>query len=243
MDPLTAVLVIILTALAALIQAVSGFGFSLFLVPLLAAVLGPKHTVFLANLLSVAINAAQVVTLREHVAWRTSGTFLAGAVAGMPFGLAVLLVLSPVVLQVVIACVVLAFTVLLARGLRLHDAGRPGDIATGLISGVLNTSTSMSGPPVVLYLQGKRFLPQQFRATATAYFLASALIAVGLLVLGGASKPYLFAAALISLPGLALGRIVGNRLFLRMRDAQFVRLVYAVLVLSAISAIITALAG
>jgi uncharacterized membrane protein YfcA len=175
--------------------------------------------------------------LRHLVEWRLGSTLFAGALAGMPFGLLVLIWLSPAGLQVLIAIMVILFTLLLIRGVRLQDSGRAGDIFAGIISGILNTSTSMSGPPVVLYLQGKEVPQLRFRATLTAYFGAISLIAVGLLSATGHFNRTVGTASILAIPALVAGGYVGNWLHYRVPERLFRRLIYGILFLSAFSAL------
>lgn len=233
--------IILLAATASCIQALSGFGFSLFIVPFLSLLIGPKDTVVLANLLSVMVNLIQFPRLRHSIERKTAFILALGSYAGMPVGLAVLLLIDPVALKLLIAVSVILFTLLIMRGLRIHGGGRPGDLATGFVSGILNTSTSMSGPPIVLYLQGKGLTPATFRSTTNAFFLVTAVGAVGLLFASGSVKPWVLGAFLLAMPAAEGGRMLGNRLFDRIDETRFRRLVYAILLLSATVALLSAL--
>jgi len=228
----TALAIVALAATAAFIQSLSGFGFALFIVPFLALLIGPKDTVLLSNLMSTLSSGSQSILLRHSADRRTAGVLLAGAVVGMPAGLAVLLVLDPEALKLVIACMVIFFTLLLMRGLSLHSAGTLGDLAAGITSGVLNTSTAMSGPPVVLYLQGKGLPPLNFRATIASFFGVSSGLGVVLLVASGTAEPYVFGAFALSVPAVLAGQALGNRVFPRINVLMFRRLVYGILLLS-----------
>ncbi|MCL4240879.1 MAG: sulfite exporter TauE/SafE family protein [Dehalococcoidia bacterium] len=236
-----ALAIILLAAIAACIQALSGFGFSLFIVPFLAVIIGPKDTVVLANFLSMTVNVIQFPRLRHSIERRTASILTVGSFAGMPVGLAVLLLVNPTALKVIIAVAVIVFTLLIMRGLRIHGAGTPGDLATGFASGILNTSTSMSGPPIVLYLTGQRLSPAFFRGTINAFFLATSIGAVALLLVSGSVKPWVVGAFLLAMPAAEAGRILGNRLFDRIDEARFRRLVYAILLLSATVALASAI--
>jgi uncharacterized membrane protein YfcA len=241
MDLPTALALLGMVTFAALTQSTAGFGFSLMLVPLLSLLIGPKDTVVTANVLSFVLDVALLSRLRHLVEWRLGSTLFAGALAGMPFGLLVLIWLSPAGLQVLIAVMVILFTLLLIRGVRLQDSGRAGDICAGIISGILNTSTSMSGPPVVLYLQGKEVPQLRFRATLTAYFGAISLIAVGLLSATGHFNRTVGTASILAIPALVAGGYVGNWLHYRVPERLFRRLIYGILFLSAFSALAGAL--
>jgi uncharacterized protein len=240
-NPADAIAILGLTAFAATVQATAGFGFSLVLVPLLVVVIGPKETVVVANILSTALEAALLVRVHQYVDWRLGTKLFTGALVGMPFGLIALIWLSPKALQIVIAVTVVVFTLLLMRGVRLHRAGPLGDLFAGVVSGVLNTSTSMSGPPVVIYLQGRGVARAAFRATLLAYFAAISLIAVGLLAASNQFDKETGVAALVAIPALAVGGLLGNFLHHRVPEQRFRQLVYAILFFSAGSAIVSAL--
>jgi hypothetical protein len=188
----------------------------------------------------VVVNLVMATRLRGHVDWRLGLTLLTGACAGMPLGLLVLVVVDSAVLQAAIAVVVMLSAVLIWRGVALHAAGRAGDLVTGLVSGVLNTSTSMSGPPVVLYLQGRGVPAHTFRATLGAYFLASGAIATGLFVAGGRFDRELWADAGLATPALVLGWFAGNVVYGKLDAARFRGVVIVVLVATAAVALATA---
>ncbi len=240
MDWPIAIVIVALAATAAFIQSLSGFGFSLFIVPFLAILIGPRDTVLLANLMSVFSTGIQARTLRHSAERRTAGILMIGSCIGMPFGLAVLLWLDPTALKLAIAVMVIASTLLVMRGVSLHRAGTFGDLAAGVTSGVLNTSTSMSGPPVVLYLQGRGMPPLQFRATIATFFFVTSTIAVVLLLATGTAKPYVFALLGLSLPAMIAGQRLGNACFEKVDIVIFRRLVYAVLLVSGTVAIVGA---
>jgi uncharacterized membrane protein YfcA len=242
MDALTVASVCALAAAAAFTQSLSGFGFSLLIVPPLTLILGPRDAVVTANALGLLVNAVTLQRLHEHVDWRLGITLFLAAAVGMPFGLLVLAFVPRDALQILIAVTVLVSTVLIWRGWRLRASGRSADVGVGLVSGVLNTSTSMSGPPVVLYLQGKGYLRGMFRATLTAYFLASGLLAVILFLAAGQMDADIAAMTLIAAPALVVGFVLGHTLFHRLDEERFRQVVIAVLILSAVLAMVGPLA-
>jgi hypothetical protein len=238
MDWLTALAIVLLAGTAAFIQALSGFGFALFIVPFLVLLIGPKDTVLLSNLMSTVSSGSQAVFLRESADRRTAGVLLVGAIVGMPMGLAVLLLLDPEALKLVIALMVIFFTLLLMRGFALHSAGTLGDLAAGLTSGILNTSTAMSGPPVVLYLQGKGLTPLHFRATIATFFGISSALGVVLLLASGSARTSVFTAFVLAVPAVIAGQQLGNRVFHHIDVVVFRRMVYGILLLSGTVAIV-----
>lgn len=242
MSPLDAAAILALAAAAAFTQAVSGFGFSLLLVPPLALLIGPREAVVAANGLGVLVYAPGAIHLRRAVDVRLWLRLIVAAAAGMPVGLLILVAVSPTILQVVIAVTVITATLLIWRGVELHRAGWLGDALAGFVSGVSNTSTSMSGPPVVLYLQGRGVAPDAFRATLAAFFLASGGAALALYALSGRLDLDALGRMAVGAPGLAAGWVTGNAVYRRLDQRRFRRVVFAVLLASAAVAIATALA-
>ncbi len=228
-----ALLVCLFAAGAAFIGTLSGFGFALLIVPPLAFVFGAKDAVVLSNVLGASWLMAMFVRLRRQVVWRTAAPLMIAAFAGMPFGLLVLQVISARLLQLFLAVNVMAATLLMWRGVRLRWEGRLVDAATGFVSGVLNTSTSMNGPPVVLHLQNQGMAPDPFRATLSAFFTASSLFTLFLYVLGDRVGEFELRAVAAGLPGLALGYVGGNVVVRRLNPAQFRTMVVGILLLSA----------
>ncbi|OAI44118.1 hypothetical protein AYO38_10045 [bacterium SCGC AG-212-C10] len=243
MSPTDAAAIFVLAAIAAFTQAISGFGFSLLLVPPLAMVLGPKHAVVTANGLSLMTNLPMSVYLRAEIQRSLCMRLVLGGALGMPLGLIVLLGVSAAALQVAIAVMVLASTLLIWRGFHLHVAGGATDFLAGVVSGVLNTSTSMSGPPIVLYLQGRRIAPGPFRATLAAFFCVSGLVALTLYLAGGELDRTTAAQVGVGAPGLALGLFFGNAVHSRLDPLRFRHIVIGVLVLSAVIALAAAAAN
>ena len=245
-DPLQLAAVFVLAVFASGTQASTGFGFGLLIVPPLVLVAGPKDAVVISNVLATALSAFMTTQLHGAIQWRTGLVLLAAAACGMPIGLAVLILLDPDVLQVLIAVSVLVAaaalrlgdaTAALARGLHVRKAGLWADVVVGLMSGTLRTSTSMSGPPVVLYLQGQELPPDRFRATLTAFFLATGLIAIASFIIGTRFNEDVILAVLAGLPALAVGWVIGNAIFARLNDRVFRRVVMSVLVASSLVAI------
>jgi uncharacterized membrane protein YfcA len=236
----TALAILALVVVAAAIQAHSGFGFALFLVPLASALIAPRETVLLAGLLALAMNGMQGIHLRRFVDRRLASLLTAGSLLGMPAGMALLLLADPLALRAGAAVAVLLFTALIATGVRIPAGGVPSDLAAGMVSGMLNTSTGISGPPVAIYLQNRLLLPTEFRGTIAAFFFVTSIGAVALFVAAGAIEPWLLMVAVMSLPSLFLGSRLGNALFARTSEVNFRRSVLSVLGLSGTAALLFA---
>ncbi len=226
--------------LAAVVQSVTGFGFALVAVPLLALVLGPAPAVVATTLVSLLISVAVLRADRSFVDWRHAGVVSLAGLAAMPLGLWVLTRVPERALTAVIAVVLLVSTAVVARGLTLRP-GRTTEVTVGAASGVLLTSTGMNGPPLVVAFQAQGMAPRPFRGTLSAVFLVEGVAAVALLTLGGQLTREALLAAAVGVPMMAVGWLVGNRVFHRLDAATFRRLVLWMLVASAVVALVSAL--
>ncbi len=243
MDVGEAVAIALLAFGAALVGTISGFGFALLIVPPLSFVVGAKEAVVLSNVLGSAWLMAMLIRLRRDVAWRTVAPLAVAAFFGMPFGLLLIEAVSARTLQIILAVNVLAATALIWRGVTFSVHGLAFDGLAGFISGVLNTSTSMNGPPIVLHLQNQGMAPIPFRATLSAFFVASSLFALALYLVAGRIDGHLLASVGVGLPGLSAGLIAGQAAFRRLNAARFRTFVIAVLFASAVMVLVRAATG
>jgi uncharacterized membrane protein YfcA len=225
---------------AAFAQAVSGFGFSLVAVPLLALVAGPRVAVVGSSIVAVLLTSVTALHDRDFVRWRTVARVLVAAVVGMPLGLLALTALPARVLTVGIALVVLIFTLMTWRGLRV-----PGGVATtavvGLVCGALTTSIGVNGPPLVAAFQAMDFPPRPFRATLAAVFAGCGTIGVlGFAVTGHVTRTT-GTVALVGVPAVLAGWYLGNKIFAVVSVARFRLIVLGGLIAASVVTLATAL--
>jgi uncharacterized membrane protein YfcA len=239
----------VLAAVAALtgaaVQSATGFGFALILSPALFAVLEPVEAVSTLLVLGLALNMLVLFERGrpEHVDWRALAPMLLAALPGLAVGAVALTQLSKATLQVAVG-----IGVILAAAWQLRQRGqsrRPRlppmtGWAVGFASGVLTTSISVSGPPIVLWLEARGVRPEEFRASLAASFLALNL-AGGALLLAAEGAGSLDAGVVGPLLALvALGYALGSLAFRRIdRERFFV----AVLLLVAATGVASVVAG
>ena len=209
-------LILLFGALGAFVQTVTGFGGALVLAPVLFGTMQPAQAVLISALLGLVQSGALVARYRHDVLRSDVRSLLAFAVPGLAVGVLVLRVASPSLLRVVVGVSVIAATLarrLLAPG--RHVSERAAGPA-GFLAGVLTTSATVNGPPLVLFLSGRGATAPQMRGTLAAIFLVLDTLTVGALALGGTlvgPPPAAVAALAISFPlGLLAGLWLGDRM-------------------------------
>jgi len=125
----------------------------------------------------VSLNGFLSVRIRERISYRPVLILFIASLLSMPLGVWILRAIPLKTMQVFVGCLVVLFTFLLRWGkLRVPQNALLTGIA-GLFSGLLNTSTSMSGPPVLILLAGQGLPKDQFRRTLVSFFFVSGLVA------------------------------------------------------------------
>jgi uncharacterized protein len=236
----TYLLVALVVSAGAVAQAVSGFGFALLTVPLLAVLLGPKTAVVTDNVVGIALVSLMVLRNRHGIERRTVFLVSVAAILAMPLGLLILTEVDARVLTIIIGVTVLALTAALVKGLTLPDRDLT-DVLAGFISGVLATSTGTNGPPLVIAFHGKNLEPTVFRATLAASFFVQSLATLVSFTAAGKITTEVLKAALAGYPGIVLGVLAGERLARRIDRRQFRLVVLAMLVASALASIARAI--
>ena len=229
--------VFVVVFFSAIVSAVAGFGFGLMAVPFVSMAIPLHPTVIVASLLGFTTNVIQIYRYRRSANLAIAKRLCVGAMVGMPFGFAVFSVVSDRALRLILGVAVLVAVVVLARGLDLTRVGPSFDFGTGFLSGVLNTSISTNGPPLVFGLQARKLEPEPFRATLALVFSISGVVGLSMFVAGGKVHADELVVSAVALPALALGLLAGFPLRHRFSPERFRVLVFVLLVVAAVAAI------
>lgn len=226
--------------LAGFVQSVAGFGFCLVAAPLLLFVLEAKSVVVIGVILNAVLCALILFHSRQHVDIRRVALICVGSIFGIPLGAYLLSSINPSMIKLAIAVLVIPFSVFLLLG-HAHRFKRDslGCGATGFVSGVLATSTSLSGPPVVLFLLNQGLVKEQFVATLAAYFLFGNLVSVGAFSFIGMVTTGLLMDVIILLPTLVIGFYAGIKVRPKINAALFKRIVTSIVSVTALTLIVT----
>ena len=223
---------------------VTGFGLALVVAPMLLLLFPPATVVVLTTSLAIASGVPIIAQDRALVRVRLIAPLLAPALAGQLLGVRMLTGVDTRYLKLIAATVVIAFAVMVARGVRIPGIrSRLAPVVAGLASGVLGTSTGMSGPPIVLFLTERAPEPRVFRASIACYFIMLNLVSIVLVARTGLVGRREAALVAALLPVAVLGRRIGQYLLQRVDQQQFRAVSLGLLILTGTSAGLTALFG
>lgn len=229
--------------LASFVMSTTGFGFALTMAPLLTLAWNVKEAVAASILLSLMNQGPLIFEVRAHVVPGRVLILLLGFAAGAPLGLYVFDALDADALTVLVGAVVIVASIVLFLAPRVEIGDRettPLGILAGALSGAIGASTSLSGPPVVIYLLSRHPEMETFRATILSYFLPAGVITVtAFAVLGRITEDVLIVAA-ASVPGMIAGVLCGMWLRRRLDAERFRVIVLGVLIVSSFGVIASA---
>jgi uncharacterized protein len=227
---------------AAFMQIVAGFGFALLSVPLMTLAIEPKVAIVVSSLTGIFVTSWQAYKERAQADKVLVKRLTIGSYIGMPLGLLVFISVNDNVLRLLLGICVLIAVVLLAMRINLHHFGPRLDYGTGFVSGVLATSLSTNGPPLVFSLQARQLTAATFRATISAVFALSNIGGLALFIASGKITRNGIVASAVTIPAMFLGQLLGFPIRKHVHGERFRRLVLVLLIAAGTSAIVNAIA-
>ena len=224
---------------AASLQGITGAGMMILSVPPLVVALPATVVVPGIVLLYLPLGLAQIIQLRGDVDRRRLAILAASSALMVPLGAVMLREVDTVTLQrgIGLLMIVLALLLQVKPGPPFTRELAPC-VATGLIAGFLAASTSVSGPPLVLFGLKQRWDPARFRATLIAYFLIISAFSLPFYWEMDLLTPATWRLVLYGLPGIALGYFTGAWLRARVSVAAFRWLATGVVVAGGLAAVL-----
>ena len=239
--PLEIPIFLVATFAGALVAGLSGFAFGLVAASIWLYILTPLQTATLIIAFGLIVQGYSVWKLRRALDWKRLRPFLLGAALGVPVGVGILTWASPAHVRTGVG----AFLVLYSLYALFRPAinpvragGAAADAGVGFLNGVLGGITGLAGILVTIWC-GLRGWPKDaqrtvFQPVAVATFLMSA-VWIGA---RGAITPDIIQLFLVGLPALLAGTWLGLKLFGRLDEAGFRKVVLVLLLASGVVLVI-----
>lgn len=163
----TEVLVAAVCLGAGVLTGLTGFGFSVFAVPLLLPLLPPQEAV-LVVLVLVPLTSAVLLAARDLRRAVDLPTALSLAVLwlfGLPLGLLLMAAVDPLWVTGLIGLVLTLYAGWRLTGTGRAVMGQAWQVPCGLLGGILTTSTGLNGPAMAMYVSGRRLSAHRQVAT------------------------------------------------------------------------------
>lgn len=243
MDPLIP-LVALGAAIAGFVQGLSGFAYGLVAMAVWAFVLDPVLAGPLVVFGSLVGQVLSFGALRRGFDWRLGLPFVAGGVLGVPLGVALLPRIDPVLfrLSVGLLLVVWCPAMLLARDLpRITGGGRLADAAAGLVGGIMGGLGGLTGPAPTLWTTLRGWDRVAQRSVFQVFHTAMHGLTMAAYLATGAVSAEAVRLGLVVAPAMLLPGLLGARLYHRVSEAAFRRVVLGLLAASGVVLVATTL--
>lgn len=197
---------------AGIFQGIVGFGQGLVATPLSLTFL-PKEVALSGMIVAgVILNAFLRIKVSEPLHREIFKPLLISTLIGMPFGVVILRLVPLTALKTTVGAlsIVLTAAIVFARS---QARARPRLVPfVGFAAGLLQTSTSMPGPIVVLLLTSSGLAKDQMRKLLVTYFLITSAVSLPLYFLGRVLSWQGVAYGLLATPFIIGAGLVGNRI-------------------------------
>jgi uncharacterized protein len=235
-------LFLLATFAGAFVAGLSGFAFGLIAASIWLYILTPLQSATLIIAFGLIVQGYSVWKLRRALDWRKLAPFIVGAAIGVPVGVTVLTWANPSYVRIGVGVFLILYSLYAFFRPAISPitaGGAAADSGVGFLGGVLGGLTGLAGILVTIW-SGLRGWPKEmqrtvFQPVAVAIFLMSAFW-IGA---RGAVTAEIAKLFMIGLPALLAGTWLGLKLFGRLDEAGFRKVVLGLLFASGVALVLT----
>ena len=229
--------------IASLFQSIFGFGNALIATPLLLIFLD-KGTVVTANAVTgILLNIAIIKQIKAPLNKRIFIPLVIGSLLGMPLGIFVLKVISIEILKITVGGLSIFFAILILFLKVKLPKSNYVILITGFLSGFLQTSTTMPGPPLILLLSVFSLEKDTMRKLLISFFLFVSSITLILSLTSQIMTEQGLIYGVLGIPFSIIASILGNKLIKKIPQKKYQLIALGIICLTGISAIFSSIKG
>lgn len=241
MDLLSLFAISLVIMAASFFATASGFGFALVATPLLSLFVSPKEAILLIILLGCVLRVINTFKVWGTFDWHVVLAGTLGSLVGTIPGSLILKVFKISELQIFLGVVLLAATILMGREVYFEVRNKPlGRFCAGFFSGFFGSSTSVSGPPLMLYFLNEDMPKEKVRANMIMIFsLGGFIMLLGSYFAGTLSLVQDVWLLVYLVPALLIGTYIGEKVFYKINQHLFRRLALLIVCCGAVMMLVS----
>ncbi|MEG6586642.1 sulfite exporter TauE/SafE family protein [Dendrosporobacter sp. 1207_IL3150] len=223
-------IIVLIVFFSSFVQSITGFGFAIVGTPLLLFFLEPKPVVTLMVLGALILNLLVIYKTRGKSDPKVILPMFMASLLGIIPGVYILKIVDGSVLKLCIGILILIVAFVMASN-RVFTVKRE-KLATyivGIVSGFMGGSTSLSGPPVVLFLMNQQQDKEAFRANLVRYFCLGNIATLIVMYFMGTIDTDVIQQGVYTIPGVLLGVWLGEKAFEKVSPVLFRQITLAVI--------------
>jgi uncharacterized membrane protein YfcA len=240
MDRIVLILFLISTFIGGLTSGIAGFAAGLVVSGVWLHILTPTQTAALIASYGIVNQSYTVWKLRHAFSWQRVLPFIAGSLVGVPIGVALLTAVNPgaVRLSVGVLLVLYASYNLFKPAIKPFESGPVTDTGVGVLNGMLGGLTGLGGVVITVWIQMRDWPKDVQRTVFQPVIMTTMSITAASYAINGAFTFDTIKLFFIGLPALAAGLWVGLRLYGKLNDAAFRKVILWLLLLSGLGLLV-----
>ena len=239
MDHTTLALFLFATFIGGLTSGLTGFAMGVVVSSIWLHIISPAQTTTLIVGYGLLTQGYAVWKLRHALNWRKAAPFIVGSAMTIPLGAMLLPYANPAFLRTGVGLMLVLFSAYnLARpAIKPLQVGVPTDFGIGLLNGLIGGLTGLTVIVVTIWCQFRPWPKDEQRMVFQPVNLAAILLSIVSLSFAGTvtvdtAKLYVF-----GLPFMLVGLWLGLKLYGKLNDATFRKLILWCLLLSGVALI------
>lgn len=237
-DPLVITVIIFGAALGGMASGLAGFAFAATTLGLYAHVLPPELLSPVVVAASLSVQLMAIPMLWRVLDWRTAAPFVIAGVLGVPVGVVLLSNLSPDSFRLLAGVVLLIYAgSVLASGRMpaIRTENKAADGLVGFAGGILGGFAGLSGVLPTIWCSLRRWPKDRQRSVFQLFNTAMHVVTLCGYGISGRLTPAVGWTLLMALPAIAFGGWMGIKLYKRVDDKAFARVLLILLGLSGLT--------
>jgi len=239
MDGLNLLLFLIAAFFGGLTSGVSGFAMGLVVSGVWLHIISPAQNALLIVLCGLVTQGSGIWRVRNAVNWRTVAPFIIGGAMGVPAGTALLKTVDQGTLRLTIAILLVLYSLynLIRPTVEQVHGGVTADLGVGVANGLIGGLTGLGGIAVTIWCQLRGGPKDSQRAIFQPVMFATFVMSAISLAVAGAFSVETLKLYVLALPALILGIWCGLRLYGKLNDAAFRKMILLLLLFSGVALI------
>jgi uncharacterized protein len=228
--------------ISGLVKGTTGFGFALFSLPLLVHIIPIKNLIPLITLFNLSSSIQIIIQTRQLKLNRRILALSLTGVAGVIIGSLVLKFISDIWLKLFVSVMLIVTSILFLTGYRFNIRKiKRGIVIAGFISGFLGGGTSVSGPPLALFLTSLKLDTIHFRFTFAWFSIITASVAMMDYTKIGVVQPNILLIFAVSFPLLLASVMLGKWISHKISQEHFYKGAVLLTLIAGITLLVTCL--
>jgi hypothetical protein len=240
MTALTLTLFLAAAFFGGLTSGLSGFAMGLVVSGVWLHIIAPEQNALLIVLCGLVTQGTGIWRVRHAINWRAVSPFIIGGALGVPAGTALLTTVNEGTLRLVIGVLLLIYSLysLFRPALKPVRGGVPADFGIGVANGLIGGLTGLGGIAVTIWCQMRGGNKDAQRAISQPVMFATFVMSAISLGVAGAFKIETLKLYALALPALIAGVWLGLKLYGKLDDLTFRKVILVLLFVSGLSLIV-----